>query len=90
MKRGVGLLGAAILACGLTSASNAETRKITEAEKKFCAQAYHTYCGKYGLESTALRDCMNRNGRSLSQNCIEALIDAGSLQERSRTSQEKR
>jgi hypothetical protein len=79
MKRGVGLLGAAILACGLTSASNAETRKITEAEKKFCAQAYHTYCGEYGLESTALRDCMNRNGRSLSQNCIEALIDAGEV-----------
>ena len=79
MKAAVGLLGAAILACSLTSASDAETRKITQAEKKFCAQAYHKYCGEYGLESAALRDCMDRNGRSLPHNCIEALIDAGEV-----------
>jgi len=79
MKAAVGLLGAAILACSVTSASDAETRKITQAEKKFCAQAYHKYCGEYGLESAALRDCMDRNGRSLPHNCIEALIDAGEV-----------
>ena len=79
MKAAVGLLGAAILACSLTSASDAETRKITQAEKKFCAQAYHKYCGEYGLESAALRNCMHRNGRSLPHNCIEALIDAGEV-----------
>jgi len=79
MKAAVGLLGAAILACSLTSASDAETRKITQAEKKFCAQAYHKYCGEYGLESAALRNCMDRNGRSLPHNCIEALIDAGEV-----------
>jgi hypothetical protein len=26
-----------------------------------------------------LRDCMNRNGRALSHNCIDALIDAGEV-----------
>jgi hypothetical protein len=79
MKAAVGLLVVTISAFGLTSASNAETRKITEAEKKFCADAYHKYCGEYGLESAALRDCMDRNGRALPHDCIEALIDAGEV-----------
>jgi hypothetical protein len=64
---------------GQTSSSNAEPRKITQAEKKYCAEAYHNFCGEYGLESAALRNCMSRNGRSLSHNCIEALIDAGEV-----------
>jgi hypothetical protein len=79
MKAAVGLLVVTISACSLTAAANAETRKITEAGKKFCAEAYHKYCGEYGLESAALRDCMDRNGRSLPHNCIEALIDAGEV-----------
>jgi hypothetical protein len=37
---------------GYVSFSDAEPRKITKAEKKFCADAYHKYCGEYGLEST--------------------------------------
>ena len=64
---------------GYASSSNAEPRKITPAEKKYCAEAYHKFCGEYGLESAALRNCMDRNGRSLPHNCIEALIDAGEV-----------
>ena len=40
--------------CWNTSLCNAEPRKITEAEKNFCAEACHKYCGEYGLESAAL------------------------------------
>ncbi len=58
---------------------NAEPRKITEAEKNFCAEAYRKYCSEYGLESAALRNCMDRNGRALQHDCIEALIDAGEV-----------
>jgi hypothetical protein len=72
-----GLL-AGLMVCW-TSFSNAEPRKITPDEKKYCAEAYHKYCGEYGLESAALRNCMDRNGRSLPHNCIEALIDAGEV-----------
>jgi len=57
----------------------AEPRKITEAEKNFCAEAYRKYCSEYGLESAALRNCMDRNGRALPHECIEALIDAGEV-----------
>ena len=70
---------AALSVCGHASSCNAEPRKITEAEKNFCAEAYRKYCGEYGLESAALRNCMDRNGRSLPHDCVEALIDAGEV-----------
>jgi hypothetical protein len=78
MKAVLGFLAGLVVVCSPFSC-NAESRKITEAEKNFCAEAYHKYCGEYGLESAALRNCMDRNGRSLPHNCIEALIDAGEV-----------
>ena len=75
-KVALGILVAVSL-CGYAFSSNA--KPITEDEKRFCATAYHKYCGEYGLESSALRLCMDRNGRSLGHNCIEALIDAGEV-----------
>jgi hypothetical protein len=72
------LVGVALVYVHL-STSNAESRKITEDEKRFCAEAYHKYCGEYGLETAALRNCMDRNGRALPHNCVEALIDAGEV-----------
>ena len=57
----------------------ADAKPITEAEKRHCEQAYHKYCGEYGLESNALRNCMSRNGRALPHACVEALIDAGEV-----------
>jgi len=69
---------AAILVCCAAYAS-AEDRKITREEKQHCADDYKKLCGDYGLQSTALRDCMDRNGRSLSHDCVEALIDAGEV-----------
>jgi hypothetical protein len=65
--------------CWNASLCIAEPKKITEAEKNFCAEAYHKYCSEYGLESAALRNCMDRNGRALPHDCIEALIDAGEV-----------
>jgi hypothetical protein len=73
-----GLLASTVV-CWHPSFSDAEPRKVTEDEKKFCAEAYHKYCGEYGLDSAALRNCMDRNGRSLPRNCVEALIDAGEV-----------
>ena len=81
MEKRVALHGFLVVlaVCCNASLCNAEPRKITEAEKKFCAEAYHKYCGEYGLESAALRNCMDRNGRALPHDCIEALIDAGEV-----------
>ena len=68
-----------IMATILASVIAADAKPITEAEKKHCASAYHKYCGEYGLESAALRNCMSRIGRSLSNACIDALIEAGEV-----------
>jgi hypothetical protein len=73
------LLITALLMTPNASTSGAESRKITDAEKKFCADAYHKYCGEYGLDSSALRDCMSRNGKNLPSNCVDALVDAGEV-----------
>jgi hypothetical protein len=47
MKRNAALCGlfAALAACW-SSVSDAEPRKITQDEKKFCAEAYHKFCGE--------------------------------------------
>ena len=81
MEKRVALYGFLVVLAvgGNASLCNAEPRKITEAEKNFCAEAYRKYCSEYGLESAALRNCMDRNGRALPHNCIEALIDAGEV-----------
>ena len=53
MENRVALYGfLVVLAVGWNaSLGNAEPRKITEAEKNFCAEAYRKYCSEYGLES---------------------------------------
>ena len=78
MKAHFGIL-VLLLLCATAVSVSAEPRKITEDEKTFCAEAYHKYCGEYGLDSNALRNCMDRNGRALPHNCVEALIGAGEV-----------
>jgi hypothetical protein len=60
-------------------AASSQAAPITDGEKQFCKDDYRKYCGSYGLESNALRDCMDRVGHSLSHECIEALISAGEV-----------
>ena len=56
-----------------------EAGPITDGEKRSCNDDYKKFCGSYGLESNALRDCMDRVGHSLSHDCVDALIDAGEV-----------
>ena len=52
MEKRVALYGFLVLLAVFWNASlcNAEPRKITEAEKNFCAEAYRKYCSEYGLD----------------------------------------
>ena len=61
------------------AAASSQAAPITDGEKQFCKDDYRKFCGSYGLESNALRDCMDRVGHSLSHECIEALISAGEV-----------
>jgi hypothetical protein len=62
---------------------------VTDEEKQFCAHDYRQYCGEDGLGSNLLRDCMNKHGRSLSEQCIKALVDAGEVSESEVEAREK-
>jgi hypothetical protein len=71
----------AFLAClfVLGFAGTALAQSYSKAVKQFCAADYHKYCGEYGLESAALRVCMDKNGNSLSKGCVNALVASGEV-----------
>ena len=77
------LLVACISALGFTGAAGfagaARADSYSKAVQKSCAADYHKYCGDYGLESAALRMCMDNAGKNLSKACVQALIHSGEV-----------
>jgi len=71
----VGFLAVATLA--ISTAAGTETKQYSKAVQQNCNQDYKTYCDEYGLESNALRNCMDRNGEKLSKACVNALVADG-------------
>jgi hypothetical protein len=70
-----GLLAAT--AAWVAFAGAVQAQSYSKAVQQFCRDDYKKYCGEYGLESTALRSCMDRNGKSLSKSCVQALVRDG-------------
>lgn len=60
-------------------AGAAQAAPITKAVQAACKTDYKNYCGEYGLETAALRSCMDRNGHKLSKTCVNALVKAGEV-----------
>ena len=78
MRTTIATLGVAcLLAVCLTGTASAQS--YSRAVKQFCAADYHKYCGEYGLETAALRVCMDKNGHSLSKGCVNALVASGEV-----------
>lgn len=75
---------AAIVACLASAAglSLAQASAYTEAVRKYCRNDYKKYCGEYGLETKALRNCMDRHGDKLSDACVRALVQSGEVSQR--------
>jgi hypothetical protein len=69
----LGVIGAA----GITGTAHADS--YSKAVQKSCAADYRKFCGDYGLESTALRVCMDKAGKGLSKSCVKALIQSGEV-----------
>ena len=57
----------------------AEPSRYSKAVQQACVNDYKKYCGEYGIETAALRTCMDKNGHSLTKTCVQALIDAGEV-----------
>ena len=60
-------------------AGAAHADRYSKAVQKACGADYHKYCGDYGLESAALRVCMDKAGNSLSKGCVNALVQSGEV-----------
>lgn len=70
-----GLLAAMIAAVSFAGAAQAQS--YSKAVQQFCRDDYKKYCAEYGLETSGLRSCMDRNGDSLSKSCVRALVRDG-------------
>lgn len=68
------------LATGLAASSpaSAYTSKVESA----CRSDYSRFCSAYGVGTSALRNCMESNGRNLSQRCVDALVKEGIIDRR--------
>jgi hypothetical protein len=79
MKIHIHLLIAAIVLAFVGTATAQNTHTYSKAVHKACANDYHKHCGQYGIETEALRLCMDKTGDGLSKTCVDALVDAGDV-----------
>jgi hypothetical protein len=61
--------------CIATSTASAFSDRVNQS----CKNDYYSFCSQHPVGSTTLRRCMESNGRSLSQRCVNALVDAGEI-----------
>jgi hypothetical protein len=52
---------------------------ITERLKQDCRGDYQRYCNAYAVGSEALRACMSRSIKKVSNVCVRALVDSGEM-----------
>jgi hypothetical protein len=76
MKTNQMLLVASLAIVGCGGLAQAE---YTKAVQQACRDDYKKYCNEYGIETSALRLCMDKAGYNLSHGCVNALIDAGEV-----------
>jgi hypothetical protein len=63
----------------LAGAAEAQPSRYSKQLQRACANDYKTHCGQYGIETEALRLCMNRVGHRLTTTCVNALLAAGEV-----------
>jgi hypothetical protein len=74
------LLATAVALTWLASpAEAAKTYQYSKHVQQACANDYHAQCSEYGIETEALRICMNKAGHSLSHGCVNALVADGQV-----------
>jgi hypothetical protein len=64
----------AILGFALSTGVAFAQHTYSKAVQKACAKDYKARCGQYGVETNALRLCMDRAGQRLTKTCVDALV----------------
>jgi hypothetical protein len=73
------LIASVVLVFSVGTATAQKPHTYSKAVQKACANDYHKHCGQYGIETEALRLCMDKAGHGLSKICVDALVDAGEV-----------
>jgi hypothetical protein len=73
------LIASVVLGFSVGTATAQNTHTYSKAVQKACANDYHKHCGEYGIETEALRLCMDKAGHGLSKTCVDALVDGGEV-----------
>jgi hypothetical protein len=76
MKTKCMLLIASVVIVAFGGLARAE---YTKAVQQACKDDYKKYCNEYGIDTSALRLCMDKAGYNLSNGCVNALIAAGEV-----------
>jgi len=69
----------AILGFALSTGAAPAQHTYSKAVQKACANDYKQHCGQYGIETEALRLCMDRAGQRLTKVCVDALVADGEV-----------
>jgi hypothetical protein len=73
------LLRLAFLFVLLSAGSALAQHTYSAAVLRACVIDYERHCHEYGIETEALRLCMDRAGQKLTQTCVDALIADGEI-----------
>jgi hypothetical protein len=68
-----------LITAGPALAGEVASQHYSKAVQQACASDYKALCGEYGLDTTALRSCMDRAGQKLSNGCVHALVSSGEV-----------
>jgi adenylate kinase len=72
-------LALGIAAAALVMLPAGDARAQSARVKAACSGDYGRFCPSYPVGSAQLRQCMRANGKSLSRDCIDALVDDGEI-----------
>ena len=73
------VLGFVALAFASISPSAESASRYSKQLQRACANDYKANCGQYGIETEAMRLCMDRAGHRLSKTCVKALVAEGEV-----------
>lgn len=72
-------LAAGLASTVLLAASGGAALAQSARVKAACSGDYGRFCPSYPVGSSQLRQCMRANGKSLSRDCVDALVDDGEI-----------
>jgi len=75
----VALLRLAFLFAVIVASPASAQHIYSQAVQKACASDHKQHCREYGIETEALRLCMDRVGQKLTQTCVDALVADGEI-----------